>query len=432
VFELKSGVNNYSCPGESRFIGIMGSFSERPKLTFLADKEPHRDQEGRLVVDHARELSWESAEMEWEWRNTLMREARINPDDVQIAVIASPHDVTMDIWDSLVMHNPFRRNPAEVMQERYSNGEWQIDVRGGDPQARSIYIVASLVTDHDCMSLLKVADHYKNTLNAEVVTVVCPFLGGTREEKNVDRTGVFKDRTIPNRTLMRAAQPFIDRWIVGEPHSSGLQAYAEEAGMSLFPYSPVFPMVEEMSKLIAPELSIRDCVVVRPDEGRNLAAMRVARQYGLPGLAFKKERLDAFNVEIYELSSSAKQLVEGKMCLIIDDVAATMRTMYEIAIKLDIYGAAGLLSCVMHGEFTPGWRQYIEHPIFKRVLSSNSREPIGNVRMSPKINIFNWCPLIMELIQTDAAGANFWTDAKYREMILQEQPEERGMIQLSS
>jgi hypothetical protein len=62
--------------------------------------------------------------------------------------------------------------------------------------------------------------------------------------------------------------------------------------------------------------------------------------------------------------------------------------------------------------------------MFVRLLVSNSREAIGNIGLSGKIERVDWTPLILEILRADMDGVVFWEDSRYRDMVLQTQPDE--------
>jgi len=394
----------------------------RPDIVFEGEKKPVRE-DGVLVVRHAPEIPWEVAALEWDWRNNKMEQSGVNRENCQLVIMPNMGDVTNSLYRDLQKNQLGAYPVAITREESFNDGEYEILVDDGVRKAESVYLIGSLLSEFDYFRAMRVADYYKDILNAEIVTLVSPFLGFGRGDKNVDSGGNYVSRTIPIRTVMKALGAFVDRIMVFESHSSATQVAGLVNGISVAPFTPCFFMMDELRK--KEQFSREDSVFVRPDFGRNIAARRAERYLGIPGVGFNKKRLSGTEIEVMELTGEEQALVRGRKAVIFDDEASSMETIWEIANLLETYGVKGVYVCLAHCKFTRGWRDRIKHSLFKIVLGTDSRCPVGNIEMSGVIKKVSLTPLIKELIQADIEGVNFWEDERYRQMILQTQPEER-------
>lgn len=263
------------------------------------------------------------------------------------------------------------------------------------------------------------ADHYRHALNAQMVTLAATFIGGGRSDKNVKKDGSYVSKTINIRAEIGALAPFVDRMMGFEPHSSATQAYAAKFGV---PFAPLSPW-QYLINILRSRADIVPDVIVRPDIGRNLAAVRIGKHLGLLSVSFLKSR-DETGVEIYELPPEDQELVRGRVGVLYDDEADSVETLEKIANANLRYGMKALYACIVHPKFTGGWRERLEHPLLKGVFVTDSRPPIGNVGLLEKIEIVSLAPLLREIIEADIEGVNFWQDEKFRHMILQEYPQD--------
>jgi len=384
---------------------------------YTAEKKPQIDNKGRVLYVRAPELPFDWSANFWQESTDEMNK-QINRTNCQIVVL-TPYqdDVTHKFLKSL-KHNQLGKFPVgTTIEQEFPDRELKTLIDNEVCGAGSIYIVASILTERDFSRVRKVADHYKNTLKTQYVTLVSPYLGSTREDKNVNSKGEYEPSVTSVRAELGGLAPFIDRMIVIEPHSSATQACAAQFGIPLAPISPWKVMVEELFEKI--KIDHKNSVVVRPDKGRNLAAIRIGEHLQIPSVSFDKVRLSGQAVTILELSDTEKALVKGKSCLIYDDEAATMSTIYDIAEVLSGYGADCLAVCLVHCKFTHGWEDKIKHPLFSIVLGTDSRQPIGNINIADTIELISLKQLLRELIQADINGTNFWSDPKFKDMILQ-------------
>lgn len=388
------------------------------KLDFVKDKKPVKDKEGRNLFVHAPGVAYEFSAQLWQAKNNEINR-QIKRGNCQIVVLnPHPNDVTHLLYKSL-KHHPLGKYPvATTIEQEFPNGELKILLDNEEVKSESVYIIASILNERDFSRARKVADHYKNTLKAKFITLICPYLGSTREDKNINNKGEYETSVTSVRAEIGGLSPFIDRMVVIEPHSYATQACAAMFGIPLLPVSPWKLMADELSKKtkIIPE----NTIVVRPDKGRNLASSRLGEYFKIPFVSFDKVRISGQAVTLYELSESEKALVKNKCGIIYDDEASTMGTMYAIAEALLGYGAKTLMVCLVHCAFTPGWETRIKHPLFSTVLGTDSRQPIGNINIADNIQLVSLKPLLSKIIEADIKGINFWKDKYFRTMILQE------------
>lgn len=390
----------------------------RLNLDYLPDKKPTRDKFGRRLFVRAPELTYKFSSHLWQTKNREM-DRRIKRKNCQIVVL-TPHqdDVTHVIYKSL-RHSQLGKYPvATTIEQEFPDGELKILVENEAIGAQSVYLIASILNERDFSRVRKVADHYKNTLGAKFVTLVCSYLGYSREDKNVTPQGEYEPSVTSVRAEIGGLAGFIDRMIVIEPHSSATQTCAALFGIPLAPISPWRLMVEELGKRM--KLNLKDAVVLRPDEGRNLAASHIREYLKIPSVAFDKVRLSGQAVSVYKLSDQEKELVKNKAAIIYDDEASTMGTIYAIAEALRGYEAKSLSVCLVHCKFTPGWENKIKHPLFSIIMGTDSRQPIGSINIADNIQLVSLAPLLRKIIEADIIGINFWKDKEFKEMLLQD------------
>jgi len=390
----------------------------RLNLTYLPGKKPTKDKLGRRLFVRAPELTYQFSSSFWQTKNKEINR-KIKRNDCQIVVL-TPHqdDVTHVIYKLLRSRRLGKYPVATTIEQKFPDGELNILLDDEAVGAKSVYLVASILNEIDFGRVRKVADHYKNTLGAKFVTLICPYLGYSRKDKNVTPQGDYEPSATSIRAEIGGLAGFVDRMMVIEPHSSATQTCAALFGMPLTPISPWKMMVEELSRKI--KLSAKNTVVLRPDEGRNLAASRIAEYLKIPSVSFDKVRLSGQAVSVYKLSDREKELVKDKTALIYDDEASIMGTVYAIAEALQGYGAKALNICLVHCKFTPGWENKIKHPLFAHILGTDSRQPIGNINIADNIELVSLAPLLRQLIEADIEGINFWQDQKFKDMLLQD------------
>lgn len=391
--------------------------SGRRNLDYLPDKKPIKDKFGRRLFVRAPELTYQFSLRFWQSKNQEMNR-KIKRSNCQVVVL-TPHqdDVTHIIYKSLRRKQLGKYPVATTVEQEFPDGELKILVENEAINAQSIYIVASILNERDFSRVRKVADHYKNTLRAKFVTLVCSYLAYNREDKNVTPQGEYEPNVTSIRAEIGGLSGFVDRMIIVEPHSSATQTCAALFGIPLAPISPWKLMVEALTKRI--KINSRNAVVLRPDKGRNLAANRIKDYLKISSVAFEKVRLSGQAVSVYRLTEGEKELVKDKICVVYDDEASTMGTIYAIAEALQGYGAKSLAVCLVHCKFTSGWENKVKHPLFSIILGTDSRQPIGNINIAANIELTSLEPILQQIIKADIEGINFWQDKRFEGMLIQ-------------
>lgn len=383
---------------------------------FDQSKEPHRDPLGRLIYDHAREMSYLSAKRDWDRINSAMN-SQFSRENCQVVILGSKNDIAISLHESL-QNNPLGAYPATTtIDQQFPDKEPRIKIRNEAVDAESVYIVASILSAGDYRVVRSIAYHYREILNAKCVTLVSPFLAFTRQDKNIDRDGKYVAEPLSIAAEMASSSGLIDRIIAVEPHSGSTQAFAADSDIALVPVSPWQLIIDELVKRQAVDL--KNAVVIGPDKGRNLAATRIAQYLGLEYVSFNKDRLSGQKVTYYTLTEDEKELIRQRNAIGFDDEVSTAGTLGELGQQLEGLASSFLVG-VTHIKLTSEWVHNLRHPFPNKILGTDSRKSIGDPGFSSgKIEVMSLGPWIRGLIDADIKGINFWTDPAFSGMVLQ-------------
>lgn len=410
-------------------------------MSFIEAKQPFLDNERRKVCLRAPEVTWGAGRNMWDWGDRVARAMWVDKKDFQVAILGQNGDAASSLSGLLLGSGNNINRPMHVTERRYPDGEIDL-ITIDEREADSTYVVASITGPEVVEDVCKIADHCRNTLGSKQITGVFPFLGGTRQDKNVilipesergkhedqgvevyeDNEGLFvyEPRPLTVRTRMKTMSQHFDRLIVVEPHSSAAQYWAYRNLLPVAPVTPALWMAGEFLK----NIDLSKWIAVRPDEGRNTASERMAKEYGLETAAASKLRVGNGKVKL-KIRSEDFDKINGKHCLAFDDEIASAATYKYLGEALQEAGAVDLTALYVHAKFVGDWYKNLGRGFVKQVIGTNSRIPIGPV--SSIGDMHSMMPMeefILDLINADVRGVNFWDDSEYRKMILQEQPKE--------
>jgi ribose-phosphate pyrophosphokinase len=221
---------------------------------------------------------------------------------------------------------------GESKIQRFADGEvyFQLleNVRGVD-----VFVVQPTCypVDQHLVELLVMIDALKRA-SAARITVVVPYYGYARQDRK-DRPRVAISAKLIADLLTTAGA---NRALFVDLHAAQIQGFFNIPVDHLFA-SPV--LVSYFRELNLPKLA-----VVSPDAGGVERARFFAQKIGAPLAIVDKRRTDINVTEVMNVIGD----VQGKNCLIIDDIIDTAGTLVKTADALCESGAAAVYACASH------------------------------------------------------------------------------------
>jgi ribose-phosphate pyrophosphokinase len=221
---------------------------------------------------------------------------------------------------------------GEVKMQRFADGEvyFQLleNVRGVD-----VFVVQPTCypVDQHLMELLVMIDALKRA-SAARITVVVPYYGYARQDRK-DRPRVAISAKLIADLLTTAGA---NRALFVDLHAAQIQGFFNIPVDHIFA-SPV--LVSYFKELKLPNLT-----VVSPDAGGVERARFFAQKMGVPLAIVDKRRTDINVAEVMNVVGD----VNGKTCLIIDDIIDTAGTLVKTVDALHASGATAVYACASH------------------------------------------------------------------------------------
>jgi len=266
----------------------------------------------------------------------------------------------------------------------FSDGEvylqFQENVRGAD-----VFLIQStcMPVDHHLMELLFMIDAAKRA-SADRITAVLPYYGYARQDRK-DQPRVPISAKVVASLLERAGA---NRIMALDLHAAQIQGFFDVPVDHLFA-APV--MIEHFKKLDLPDLT-----VVSPDAGGVERARAFGKRLNAP-LAIIDKRRDEPNVaEVMNVIGE----VEGRHCLLVDDLIDTAGTLVKGAQALLGQGARSVSACATHAVLSGKAVERIEASPLTEVVFGNSIPLSERARRSSKIKSLSVAPLLASAIQS--------------------------------
>jgi|HubBroStandDraft_2_1064218.scaffolds.fasta_scaffold00221_5 ribose-phosphate pyrophosphokinase len=273
---------------------------------------------------------------------------------------------------------------GQALVTRFSDGEAytqiQENVRGADvfvmqPTCRPV--------DEHLMELLLMIDALKRA-SARRITAVVPYYGYSRQDRKDKPRAPISAKVVADLLTTAGA----DRALIIDPHAPQIQGFFNIPVDHLFA-SPV--LVDHFRKLNLPNLT-----VVSPDAGGVERARFFAKKMEAALAIVDKRRVEMNVAEIMHVIGD----VNGRTCLVIDDLIDTAGTLVKTAAALMANGATAVYACASHAVLSGAAVENIAKSHFTEVVVTNTIPLSEAAQKEPKIRVLSIAGLIGRAIQS--------------------------------
>ena len=268
-----------------------------------------------------------------------------------------------------------RFNDQEIFVEVYEN------VRGED-----MFIVqpTSKPANDNLMELLIIADALRRS-SAARITAVIPYFGYARQDRRTKARTPISAKLVANLI----AEGGVERVLTMDLHAAQIQGFFDIPVDNLYA-SPIFAL----DILHQFEGKVDDVMVISPDVGGVARARELATRIGAP-LAIVDKRREKPG-EVAEMTVIGN--VEGKRCLIVDDMCDTAGTLCKAAEVLLEHGATEVHAYITHGVMSGPAVERVSKSVMKSLVLTDTIEPTEAVKNCPNIRIVPTAPMFAQAI----------------------------------
>ncbi|HJZ98457.1 MAG TPA: ribose-phosphate pyrophosphokinase, partial [Candidatus Solibacter sp.] len=233
------------------------------------------------------------------------------------------------------------------------------------------------------MELLLLLDALKRS-SAQRITAVLPYYGYARQDRK-DRPRVPISARLVAAVLETAGA---SRVLALDLHAAQIQGFFDIPVDHLFAM-PV--MIDYFKRLDMPDMT-----VVSPDAGGVERARAFAKRLDCPLAIIDKRREEANVAEVMNVVGE----VDGRHCLLVDDLIDTAGTLVKGAEALLEKGAASVTACATHAVLSGPAVERIERSAIKEVVLTNSIPLSDEARKSAKIKSLSIAKLMADAIRS--------------------------------
>jgi ribose-phosphate pyrophosphokinase len=273
---------------------------------------------------------------------------------------------------------------GQAMVTRFADGEAYVqiqeNVRGAD-----VFVMQPTChpVDMHLMELLLMLDALKRA-SARRITAVIPYYGYARQDRKDKPRVPISSKLVADLLTSAGAH----RALVIDPHTAQLQGFFNIPVDHLFA-SPV--LVDYFKKLNLPSLT-----VVSPDAGGVERARFFAKKMDAALAIVDKRRVEMNVAEVMHVIGD----VNGRTCLVIDDLIDTAGTLVKTAQALLDSGATAVYACCSHPVLSGPAVENIRNSPLTEVVVTNTIPLSDAAKHLPKIKVLTIAGLIGRAIQS--------------------------------
>jgi ribose-phosphate pyrophosphokinase len=274
---------------------------------------------------------------------------------------------------------------------RFSDGEVTVEINT-NVRARDVFVVQSTCapTNENVMELLIMVDALKRA-SAERITAVIPYFGYARQDRRPRSTRVPISAKVVANLLETVG---VQRVLTMDLHADQIQGFFD------IPVDNIYASPVLLGDLR--QKNYEDLIVVSPDVGGVVRARALAKQLNTDLAIIDKRRPKANVSEVMHVIGE----IDGRNCVIMDDMIDTAGTLVKAAEVLKERGARHVYAYCTHPIFSgPAIeRLSAKGSALDEVVVTNTIPLSDTARGCTKIRQLSVGPLIAETIQRIAKG----------------------------
>ncbi len=272
---------------------------------------------------------------------------------------------------------------TQCVCRRYADMEIFVEVHE-NVRGQDVFVIqsTSFPANDNMMELLIIIDALRRA-SARRITAVIPYYGYARQDRKVGSRAPISAKLVANLITEAGA----NRVLTLDLHSGQIQGFFDIPTDNLYS-APV------MARTLKERFDSNKVTVISPDVGGVVRARHIATRLGAPLAIVDKRRERPGVSEVMTIIGD----VEGRVCVLIDDIIDSGGTLVNAATALLERGAKEVHAYITHGVFSPGAAELVAASQLKSLVITDSIQATETMKRAGNIDVLSIAPLIGEAI----------------------------------
>lgn len=287
-----------------------------------------------------------------------------------------------ELAKNVVRHLGISLGRAQV--SRFSDGEVSVELLE-NVRGRDVFILQSTCapTNDHLMEILTMADALKRA-SAGRITAAIPYFGYARQDRRPRSVRVPISAKLVANMLYSAG---IDRILTVDLHADQIQGFFD------IPVDNIYATPILTHDLLQQRLE--SICVVSPDIGGVTRARAMAKVLNCDLAIVDKRRPRANVAEVMNVIGD----IDGKICIMVDDMIDTANTLCKASIALKERGAKSVLAYATHPVFSGDAVNRVEESMIDQIVVTDTIPLHEDAIASPKIRVSTISGLLAETMR---------------------------------
>ncbi len=278
---------------------------------------------------------------------------------------------------------------GKAVVTRFSDGEIMVEINE-NVRGKDVFVLQSTCapTNDNLMEIMLMVDALKRA-SAGRITAVLPYYGYARQDRRPRSARVAISAKVVANMLQDVG---VERVLIMDLHADQIQGFFDIPVDNIYA-SPV--LLEDLVKK-----NYEDLLVVSPDVGGVVRARALAKKLGCDLAIIDKRRPKANVSEVMHIIGE----VEGRNCVIMDDMVDTAGTLTKAAEVLKERGAKKVVAYCTHPVLSGPAIERIQKSTLDELVVTNTIPLSDAAQACGKIRQLSCAPLLAETIRRISRG----------------------------
>ncbi len=266
---------------------------------------------------------------------------------------------------------------------RFSDGEVMVEVLE-NVRGRDVYVLQSTCapTNDHLMEMLIMVDALKRS-SAGRITAAIPYFGYARQDRRVRSMRVAISAKVVANMLQVAG---VDRVLTMDLHADQIQGFFDIPVDNVYAAPLLLADVHKQQ--------FENLIVVSPDVGGVVRARALAKRMDSDLAIIDKRRPKANVAEVMNIIGD----VDGRTCVIMDDMVDTANTLVKAAAALKEHGAQRVVAYCTHPVLSGGAVARVADSALDELIVTDTIPLPRDGRSCPRIRVLSCAQLLAETI----------------------------------
>ena len=273
---------------------------------------------------------------------------------------------------------------GKAVVSKFSDGEVMVEINE-NVRGKDVFVLQSTCapTNDNLMELILMVDALKRA-SAGRITAAIPYFGYARQDRRPRSARVAISAKVVANMLEEAG---VERVLIMDLHADQIQGFFDIPVDNIYG-SPV--LVDDIE-----DQRFENLMIVSPDIGGVVRARAVAKSLGVDLAIIDKRRPKANQSEVMHIIGD----VEGRTCVLVDDMVDTAGTLGHAAKALKEHGAAKVIAYCTHPVLSGRAIENIEGSVLDELVVTNTIPLSAAAQACGRIRQLDIAPVVAEAMR---------------------------------